>query len=190
MSVILSPAQKAWATRRANGSVKPAAVPATTERGDTRIVSVMVLGISEVESLPCVTGSFRFIGVDGKAPDEDLLTPVDKALLSVRLVSIADEAKPGSKMGGHEYMTAYLSDATVSDLESILQVMRSLDSVLSEAREQSEDSSLAMAMQAISWHLRIQVIEYDGKGSKRGAIYPLVENLTENMLALYAANAG
>lgn len=173
-------AQKAWDTRRANGHAKPVVGPAIIERHpDTELL--MIIGMALDGTMPCLTGSFRFVGKLGKPVEASSLNDADRALLSIRIVSVLG---PDKAISGHDAMQCNLSSASVSDIESILPVMRSLDSVLAQSTLDSEDSSLAMAIQAVSWNLRVHGIEYDGKRSKRGAVYPLVETLTESMVKL------
>lgn len=186
MSVILSPAQKAWETRRKNGTApaKPVIAAPIIER-NAEIELLMYIGISAVDGCGCLTGSFGFT-LKGKPVSAEHLTDADRALLNIRLVSIADSAKPDALFFGHDAMAAYLSDASVSDLESMLPLMRSLDGVLLATREDSEDHSLPMAFQAVSWNLRVHGVIYDGTRTKRGAIYPQIEALMHEVLTLTA----
>lgn len=182
MSVKLSPAQQAWVTRRANGTAKP--VAAEVAERDKTIESVMTIALATVDGLSQIIGSFSFVE-KGKPVDLTRLSDDDKALLSIRLVAITDKPESGCVLIGYDRLQIHLIGGTASDYESIIPVAKRLDSVISTSRDDSEDSSFAMAVQAVSWNLRINWIDCDGKRSKRGAVYTTIETLTDSVLGLY-----
>jgi len=186
MSGTLSPAQKAWVTRRGNGT----ASPATSAIPDVRnpdIDLIMTIGLGESDGLAQITCSFVFMHKN-KPAEMSALSMDDRSLLSIRLVSSTSSADTHATLIGHDKTRVTILDGCASDLVSILPRMQTLDSELAKVFSDSEDSSFPMALQAISWNLRVSFIEYDGKRTKRGIAYAIGESVSESVLALYGAN--
>ena len=155
-------ALKAWDTRRANGGSQPPAKGAAPEARNPDIHLYMNIGVADSDGLPEISCSFSFMDKN-KLAEISALSMEDRALLAIRLVS-----------GG-----------TADSLDSILPKMRVLDSMLNKTFEDSEDSTLPMAIQAISWHLRCDWIVFDGNRTKRGIAYMIGEKVIESVMALY-----
>jgi hypothetical protein len=181
-------ADKAWITRRANGNGPVASNATTAERHpDIELIMSIGLGLNQSDNTSEITCSFMFAN-KGKPVDPSSLSADDRALLSIRLMACTTTADSKASIVGHDRTMVCLSSATVADLESILPRMKLLDSALATAFEQSEDSSLGMAIQAISWDLRVQWIDYNSKRTKRGIAYTIGESITDSVMALYATN--
>ena len=184
MSGSLNPAQKAWETRRKNGTANPAnPAPIATAR-DKDIELVMIIHMGESQGYAHIDCGFTFIR-KGKGIDLSALSKDDMALISIHLVATTTTTDSNAELSGYDHTQISISDGTVSDLESILPKMRSLDSMLQTAMLDADDTKFAMALQAIAWNLRVDHIEYDGKRTKRGIAYTIGETLTESVLSLY-----
>ena len=178
-------ALKAWDTRRANGGSQPPAKGAAPEARNPDIHLYMNIGVADSDGLPEISCSFSFM--DKNKPAEiSALSMEDRALLAIRLVSGGTTADKSATFTGHDKTRVFLSGGTADSLDSILPKMRVLDSMLNKTFEDSEDSTLPMAIQAISWHLRCDWIVFDGNRTKRGIAYMIGEKVIESVMALYS----
>jgi hypothetical protein len=177
-------ALKAWDTRRANSGVTTPSKPGIPEPRNPDIDLIMTIGVGESDGLPEITCSFVFMNKN-KVAELSSISMEDRALLSIRLVSGGTTADSNAQFLGHDRTRVYISGGTADHLDAILPKMRTLDSVLAKAFADSEDSSLPMAIQAISWNLRCDWIAFEGKRQKRGTAYPMGESVIESILSLY-----
>jgi hypothetical protein len=195
MSKVLNSADKAWITRRANeaaamGKAAPAkaAAPANAAPAAPEADIIMYIRLSipaaDTDSMPAIMATFQH-ELAGKPVSSDKLSSDQLALEAITLVSHVIHADSGIVFSGHGNVCLSIQQASASELQSILPMMVQLDSMLATTREDSEDSSLPMAMQALSWNRRVAWVDYDGKRSKRGSIYPLIEGICSEVAGLY-----
>jgi hypothetical protein len=183
MAAILNSAQKAWETRRRNGTAT--AAPATNAERAAGHELIMTIGLSEANGLSAISASFHFEQA-GKAVLEATLIPEDSALCHVRLVSSIQMVESVPTLAGHDHVQAHIDGCGSDVVASILPLMLRLDSLLSKRREDSEDSSFPMAVQCLSWDQRVAWVVCDGKRTKRGAVYSTMETVADSVIALHA----
>jgi hypothetical protein len=181
----LSPAQKAWVTRR-NGASGPKGTYAN-------IVAKRPEGVTVELTVKPVRGSltvaFAIYTKSGK-PEE--IPAEEVPLLSIGLLATISKADGAFVPAGYDRLVLFRQSPDSAVIEAHLPVMKQLEAFIKLATEESEDGSLAQVISSLASHIRVHMVHFGtgdkSKSVKRGAAYITAYKWLDEYLASYVPN--
>jgi hypothetical protein len=146
----------------------------------------MSIKVGQTGGISRIVCTFGFESSSGNLSD---IPTSDSAMRDICLMAVTDSADKPTSFTGYGEVIGTIENGTVADFEAVTKTMRDLNMVISKSAADSEDSSFAMAVQAVTWNRRVNWIEFDGNRTKRGPVYSLVENICTQILDSYKSAA-